>query len=384
MNIGVVIECFNPRRGGAEQWTWQFVQRLLARGHQVHVVSQQFAEEAQELPIVVHTLGRIRGRVRLAEAVEAELGRLSLDVIHDMGVGWRCHLFHSHDGSRFAQWEQKSRRLPTWARPWKRALTRVLPRYREFRRLMARQFANTNSLVLALSQMVARDYEHYHHVPRERIRLVYNGVDIERFSPDHRAAHRQQTRARLGVGDDEVLFLFVGHDFARKGLATAIRALGHLRADRRPVRMAVVGGKPLSPYVRLAARCGVRSEVAFAGSVADPIPFYAAADAYVLPTFYDPCSLGVLEAAASGLPCITTPFNGAGELLTDGCDGYLLADPADDYGLAVPMQWLLDPVLRHRMGEAARQLALQHTLERNCDQIEAIYREICSHGIAGP
>lgn len=377
MNIGVVIEHFNPRRGGAEQWTWQFVQQLLARGHQVHVISQQFAEEAGQLPIVPHALGRIRGRICLAQAVESELGKLSLDVVHDMGVGWRCDLFHSHDGSRFAQWEQKLRRLPAWARPGKRALTHLLPRYREFRRLMARQFANTDSLVLALSQMVARDYEHYHHVPRQRIRLVYNGVDTQRFSPDHRAENRQHTRARLGVADDEVLFLFVGHDFARKGLATAIRALGHLRADRRPVRLIVVGGKPIGPYKRLAARCGVRSQVMFAGSVADPIPYYAAADAYLLPTFYDPCSLGVLEAAASGLPSVTTPFNGAGELLTDGVDGYLLADPADDYGLAVPMQWLLDPVLRHRMGEAARQLALQHTLERNCDQIEAIYREIC-------
>lgn len=377
MNIGVVIEYFNPRRGGAEQWTWQFVQRLLARGHQVHVVSQQLAEEAGQLPIVPHALGRIRGRVCLAQAVESELGKLSLDVVHDMGVGWRCDLFHSHDGSRFAQWEQKLRLLPAWARPGKRALTHLLPRYREFRRLMARQFDNSHSLVLALSQMVARDYEHYHHVPRQRIRLVYNGVDTQRFSPDHRAENRQHMRARLGVADDEVLFLFVGHDFARKGLATAIRALGHLRADRRPVRLVVVGGKPIGQYKRLAARCGVRSQVMFAGSVADPIPFYAAADAYLLPTFYDPCSLGVLEAAASGLPSVTTPFNGAGELLTDGVDGYLLADPSDDYGLAVPMQWLLDPVLRHRMGEAARQLALQHTLERNCDQIEAIYREIC-------
>ena len=306
--------------------------------HQVHVVSQQFTKKPRSCRSLSTRWGR--GRVRLAEAVEAELGRLSLDVIHDMGVGWRCHLFHSHDGSRLPSGNRSLDGCPPGLGRGSALLTRVLPRYREFRRLMARQFA-TNSLVLALSQMVARDYEHYHHVPRERIRLVYNGVDIERFSPDHRAAHRQQTRARLGVGDDEVLFLFVGHDFARKGLATAIRAMGHLRADRRPVRMAVVGGKPLSPYVRLAARCGVRSEVAFAGSVADPIPFYAAADAYVLPTFYDPCSLGVLEAAASGLPCITTPFNG--ELLTDGCDGYLLADPADDYGLAVPMQWLRTP-----------------------------------------
>ena len=376
MKIGVVIEHFDPRRGGAEHWTWQFVERLLARRHEVHVVSQQFSAEAGRLPIVAHALERIRGRLRLARTVEAELGRIPLDVVHDMGVGWRCDLFHSHDGSRFAQWERKLLLLPRWARPWKRALIGLLPRYAEFRRLMARQFAESCSLVLALSRMVASDFQHYHGVRPERIRLVYNGVDVRRFSPEHRGKHRRECRGRLGVADGEVLFLFVGHNFRLKGLATAIRAVGRLHAAHQPVRLAVVGGGLIAGHAQLAARCGVLSAVTFVGGVDDPVPYYAAADAFVLPTFYDSCGLGVLEAAASGLPSITTQANGAGELLTDGVDGYVLADPADDQGLADRMQTLLDAPLRDRMGQAARLLALRHTLDQNCDQIEAIYREI--------
>jgi len=376
MQIGVVIEHFDPRRGGAEQWTWQLVQRLLARGHEVHVVSQDFAAETASLGIVAHALGRVHGRLRLARAAESALQRLRVDVIHDMALGWYCDLLHSHDGSRRAQWEHKLLMLPPWMRPWKRALIGALPRYREFRRLMDRQFAPPQRLVLALSQMVAQDYERYHRVAAERIRLVYNGVDVERFSPAWRPQHRAPTRGRLGVADGEALFLFVGHDFLRKGLASALRAVGRLRSAGHPVRLAVVGGKRPQRHERLAARLGVASAVTFLGAVDDPVPYYAAADAFVLPTFYDPCSLGVLEAAASGLPSITTRYNGAGELMTDGVEGYVLADPADDQALAGRMQELLEPALRDRMGQAARQLALGHTLERNCDQIEEIYREI--------
>ena len=73
------------------------------------------------------------------------------------------------------------------------------------------------------------------------------------------------------------------------------------------------------------------------------MPYYAAADALVLPTYYDPCSLSVLEAAASGIPSATTRFNGAGELLTEGVDGFVLDDPADDRQLAQRLQELLEP-----------------------------------------
>ena len=121
------------------------------------------------------------------------------------------------------------------------------------------------------------------------------------------------------------------------------------------------------------------------------MPFYAAADAFVLPTFYDPCSLSVAEAAASGLPSVTTRFNGAAELLTDGIDGYVVADPADDAVLAERLRKLMDADTRRHMGEAARELALTRSLDRNCDELVAIYHEILAetrpaiapHGFVG-
>lgn len=378
MRIGLVIEHFHPLRGGAEQWTWQFAGRLAARGHEVHVLAQDFSPDTEDTTLVRHELGKLHGRLATGAAAEKVLARLGLDVVHDMGTGCRCDLSESHDGSRFAQWEQKLLTLPRAVRPVKRLLLATMPRYARFRRLMELQLADRGQLVLALSEMIARDYERYHQVPRERIRLVHNGVDTQRFSPAHRAVHRRAVRERLGVGPEEVLFLFVGHDFRRKGLLPALRAMGRLARAGRPARLAVVGGRTpkIQRHEAYCRRRGLAETVRFVGRIDDSVPYYAAADVYVLPTFYDPCSLGVLEAIASGLPSITTQFNGAGELLTDGTDGYVLPDPADDAALAARMEELLDADLRSRMGDAARRLALAHTLERNCDRIEAIYREI--------
>jgi UDP-glucose:(heptosyl)LPS alpha-1,3-glucosyltransferase len=389
MKIGLVIEHVDPHRGGAEQWTCQMASRLLARGHEVHIVTKQgtvpiFApakmglspSDISDTSPILHHLAGVHSRLAFAATAETVLKRLSLDVIHDMGGGWHCDVLQSHDGSRLAQWQQKIALLPRWARPVKRAMIALLPRYHAFRKLMARQYTDPQRIIVALSQMCADDYRRFHNVPPERIRLVYNGVDTERFSPACREKHRVKVRQQLGSRADDLLLLFVGRDFRRKGLATAIRAVGRLVAAGKPVRLAVLGGTRPGAHARLADACRATDAVAFAGGVADSVPYYAAADALVLPTFYDPCSLSVLEAAASGIPSATTRFNGAGELLTEGVDGFVLDDPADDRHLAGRLQELLDPARRRRMGEAARQLALQHTLDRNCDEMLDVYRDV--------
>ena len=155
-----------------------------------------------------------------------------------------------------------------------------------------------------------------------------------------------------------------------------LRATALLRASGKAVAVAVVGGKRTAAYDRAAKRLGVADAVRFVGPVDDPTPYYAAADVYVQPTFYDPCSLVALEALACGLPVVTTRFNGAGELMTPGVHGEILADPADPVPLAAAMRAWLDPARRAAAGASARELMLGRTLDRNVDEIVAVYEEI--------
>jgi UDP-glucose:(heptosyl)LPS alpha-1,3-glucosyltransferase len=189
---------------------------------------------------------------------------------------------------------------------------------------------------------------------------------------------RAASRERFALDDDETVFLFVGHDFVRKGLATAIRALGRLAGENLPVRLLVVGkGHGLRRCARLARRWGLGDRVQFVGALDDPLPAYAAADALLLPSRHEPFGLVALEAAACGLPVLLSRMVGASELLTDGREGYVLAEPDDDAAWAARMHALLDYRQAARMSAAARRLALQQPWERSCEEVLAVYHEVC-------
>jgi UDP-glucose:(heptosyl)LPS alpha-1,3-glucosyltransferase len=375
MRVALVIARLDPRAGGVEQWTVQFAAALAAAGHDVHVVAERFADQTDALPIVRHLTEPARTRWGFALAAEKALRRIDVDVIHDTGAGWHCHVFQPHGGSRQASFEQNLQLTPEWQRPLKRAVARWLPRYREFDRLARRQYARDGRLVLALSQMVAADVQRHYAVPASQVRVVYNGVDTRRFTPQRCAEARAQARQSIGAADDDLVLATVAHNFRLKGVATAIRAVPLLRAEGIPARLVVAGGGRAAPYRGLARRLGVAEFVSFCGPMADPLSCYAAADVYVQPTFYDPCSLVVLEALACGIPVVTTRFNGAGELLTAGVQGHVLSDPADAEGLAWRVRGWAEPQARRLAGAAARALAERHTLERNCAEIVAVYRE---------
>ncbi len=95
----------------------------------------------------------------------------------------------------------------------------------------------------------------------------------------------------------------------------------------RPIHLLVCGSGEPGPFRRLANRLGLKDTVHFLGFYPEVETCYWSSDFFVQPTYYDPCSLVVLEALACGLPVITTAQNGASELLTDGVDGYVLTAP---------------------------------------------------------
>ena len=374
MRIGLVIEEFDPLRGGVEQWTWQAAEQLTRRGHEVHVIARRFSDQAATIPIVAHPLGQVGERVAFAEAASQKLRTLSLDVVHDTGCGYDCDVFQPHGGSRVAAAAQNLLLIAPWMRAAKQAISRVLPRYRQFGELSARQYIDDGRAVLALSRRVADDLVRLHGVRPERIRLIYNGVDTDRFSPAHRRRFRRPVRAELGIDDDSLMLLLVAHNFRLKGVPMLLDAVARW-PHATPVNLVVVGGKHIGRYVRAAHRRGLADRVRFVGAVDDTVPYYAAADVYVHPTFYDPCSLVVLEALAGGLPVVTSRQNGAGELMVDGREGALLDDPADVAEFWRRIEPLLDARRRAEMARAARQLAVRHTFEQNIDELIAVYQE---------
>lgn len=380
MRIALVIGSYNAQGGGAERWTDRHARRLLADGHEVHLVAKRFLDAPPDgiCRFVQTDRWALRPRLAFAEAAERLLSQDRFDCIHDMGDGWYCDVFMPHHGTRRAGFEQNSRFTPPalrWTRSWAR---RLLPRYREFEALERLQYRQSGVKVfIALSQMVRRHMMEYCRVSESAIRVIYNGVDISRFSPCRDISRRKKLRSDFGF-DAETVFLIVAHNFKLKGLAVAINALARLSVVSTKIGLLVVGGDDPRPYEKQARRLGCESSIRFAGNQADPRICYHAADVYLHPTYYDPCSLVVLEAFACGLPVITTRHNGAGELMTHGLDGCLLDDSDDAVGLADAMSRFLDPVARRRAGVSVRRIAEKRSAEHNTAELVRLYHEVAA------
>jgi len=198
-----------------------------------------------------------------------------------------------------------------------------------------------------------------------------------RFHPRNKS-YREKIRSYYGLSSKDVLLLFVSHNFRMKGLRYLIKALSLVREKKSNVKLVVVGRDRAEPYRRVAKKFGCEENVFFAGGVRDLERYYAGADILVHPTFYDPCSLVVLEALASGLPVITTSRNGAGGIIKDGLEGYVLDDPRDVEALAEAIFSFVDPKRLTKASDAARRLAVRSSQERSYQQMLEAMKSIAA------
>jgi UDP-glucose:(heptosyl)LPS alpha-1,3-glucosyltransferase len=362
MNIGIQIERFDPVAGGAERYTEQLVGGLLARGHGVHV----FARTARSLPAgtVFHAVpagGLMRWQKdhSYARNTDALAGAAGLDVLLSTG---RTVL-------------RGLKLLFNYINP-----KQVLARHDEARQYGRRPLPH----VVAVSHMVAGDMKSTYAVPDDRLHVIYNGVDLERFHPQRLAARRSAARQRLGLADGALVFALVAHNFKLKGVAELIAAVALLNTARTGFQVVIAGKANARRYQGLSRRLGCIDRVLFSGPLETVEDLYAAADVYVHPTWYDPCSLVVLEALASGLPVITTRFNGASEIITEGREGFLLDTPRDVKDLADRMGYFFERSRIQPMGIQARSLAEQFSWDRNVDEMLRVLELAAAQKRLGP
>ncbi|MBW4424516.1 MAG: glycosyltransferase family 4 protein [Nostoc desertorum CM1-VF14] len=206
-------------------------------------------------------------------------------------------------------------------------------------------------VVVAVSEKVAQELVNTG-VPRSRIRVIVNGVDLEEFAPG------ESNRQKLGLPENVTLALFAGDiRTPRKNLDTVLHALVKVP----DLHLVVVGHTQNSPFPELAASLGLSERVHFVGYRRDIPQIMQAVDLFVFPSRYEACSLVLLEALSSGLPVITATATGGGELVTPEC-GIVLPDSDDINALAVALMSLVSsPALVKQMGKAARSVAERHS-----------------------
>lgn len=389
LRLGIVFQRVDPSKGGAETYVADLCRALVARGHQVDLIAESWAEGALPEDVLcrrVETCGWTRlGRMRsFAERAEAFLARRSYDCTVGFINTWGQDVLIPQGGVQEASLESNAKRFaPGWRRSLYLAAKRANPRHALYRAIEARQYDLDEGarVVIAVSEMVRGHLARHQGVPRQRARVVPNAIDANRLHLDDPEGARARFRAELGLREDDLVALFVGHNFRLKGLPDLLHAL-HERVRRapcaRPIHLVACGRGKLAPMRRLVGRLGLGETVHLVGFLPDARIAYHASDFFVLPTYYDPCSLVVFEALACGLPVITTACNGAGEVITRGREGFVIAEPSDHPGLIEAMDRLCDDAARRAMSGHAARLGREQSFDRHVERLERVFEEVAA------
>ena len=330
LRIGLLIDRWDPARGGAERALAALADGLAARGHEVLAFAAQGVEDARFRPVrAAWALRRGSREKHLARALVDAARAAECHVLVGVRHLYECDLWWPHGGCH---------------RATLRALGKPLRgRHRVFVEL-EQHMARSAKRIACVSRLVQEELALEHPDAREKAVLVGSAVDLERFHPRERAGRGRALRAELGLSDDDFLIGFSARQPQMKGL---------------PVLREALRGLDATLLVH-----GSRTDL-------DPAVFFAACDLLAHPTRRDTFGLVVAEALASGTPVVTTVRAGAAELVRAPEHGCVLPDPDD----ASALREALRARLHDRPDrELVRQAALGCDREAWLTRMEAVCR----------
>jgi UDP-glucose:(heptosyl)LPS alpha-1,3-glucosyltransferase len=381
MDIAFCYENVLPSRGGCETYIAALARRLVSDGHAIHLYACRWDAGALPPNIHYHPIKLpLVPRFLRPWCFSAACVRALRTAGHHVSIGfdktWGLDILYPQGGLYAASAEHNLLKHP---HPLTRHLVQLLKMFDlthwSYSLLERRQYLGASRpLVIAISNMVQRHFQQHYGIRPEDLRVVRIGTDPRRFDERDRPRCRLEARRQWGLRPEETVALFAGMNYRLKGLEPLLKSVRLLPRQAR-FRLLVAGSPETKKFERLAYRLEVTDRVRFIGYCADMRSAYFAADFFVHPTFYDPCSHVIPEAMACGLPVITTRYNGATELMNAPREGFVIDDPHDHERLASCLKQLLDPARRSACAQAARKTALQWTFEHHYRQMLAVFNE---------
>ena len=312
------------------------------------------------------------------------------DVIH-------CHTWYSHlAGCLSRQLTGAPMILTTHSlephRPWK--AEQLGTAYRASSWVERTAYQNADGVV-AVSESMREDVHSLYGVPRERIRVIHNGVDLQQYRPTPSLA----VLARYGIDPDKPYVLFVGRITRQKGIIHLVHAIPHIQPGTQVVLCAGAPdteeiGREMTGAVEEARR-GTANPIIWVAQMLpkeDIIPLYSQAALFVCPSVYEPFGIINLEAMACGVPVVASAVGGIQEVVVPGETGLLVPleprgptnfEPRDPERFARELaaainEVLADPAARARMGAAARRRVEEHfSWPSIARRTLAFYADVC-------
>ncbi len=357
--------------GGSERDLIQVGRYLAEHGHQVHVHCARFRSPpeawftAHRLPD--SRLGRMRRYRRLLAGAD-RVAEAGYDVVVGFGRTLGQDLYRCEGGTHLDYLQVVARLSGKPMQP---------TRYDRLILDVERRLFTTEApfRVVSLSTLVRDEIHRVYGFPKERIDVVTNGVDLERFHPRNRARDRAPIRAELGIGAEAPVVLFVGIGWDRKGLAPILEAVA-----ARPSWHLVVAGRDREErrFTGLAAMLALGSRAHFVGARTDIERHYAAADVLALASYQEAFGNVVLEALAAGIPVAATRSVGAVDLLTGSLAAGIIEGDATGESVGAALDALLVGTPEAERTAASRAAAEPHGVDAMGQRMEQVIRAVAA------
>jgi glycosyltransferase involved in cell wall biosynthesis len=237
-------------------------------------------------------------------------------------------------------------------------------------------FLKKADVFLAVAESHKRYLSEVEHLPAERIEVIHNGVDIERYRPA-RAGDREALRAAFGIPVEDTVATAVASLKPIKRIDLLLRAAARTLAAVPSLRVVVAGdGRDRAGLEALAAELGMSDRVRFMGVRDDVESVLRMSDMLVLSSRTEAFPNVVLEAMASGLPVVSTDVGSVREMIDESCG--LIVRPEDEDALAEAIgQLAADPEMRRRLGRRGREVVEERfTLEAMCTKRERLFERL--------
>ncbi|HET8563692.1 MAG TPA: glycosyltransferase family 4 protein [Candidatus Binatia bacterium] len=366
MRIALAHKQLN-RSGGTERDLYRTAEGLRDLGHEIHLFCGEYGVKpppgtiAHRVPLA--PFGRTARLWSFAALAPRIIRRYKCDVIVSFGRMIYQDVLRSGGGSHKLFLEKMGHENGVWRRLWQRASIY----HQSLLAMEKRQFqAGHYKTILAVSDNVKRELISTYSVPQDKIAVIYNGVDQQRFHPSLRQKFRDSVRRQWGIPLDAAVVLFVGSGFRRKGLDRLFKVWSSPRL--KGAYLLVVGDDAQRRRYRVWAEADGR--VVFAGRQEDVERYYGAADLVALPAVQEAFGNVVLEALACGLPVLVSKAVGASEVLRGALADGILGRPEDSAELEAKLLSMLDQSRRPSCSEEARKLAEEYSWKNHFRKLE--------------
>ena len=367
MKVLFVKKRYHPY-GGAELYL-KSLATLLAKEGEVHLLTTNWQEDSL---FKVHTV-RLPSYFPYSDflfalRVKKFVKNFSDFVIFSFDRTFSQDIYRASEGCHLRWLEQRKKFLDPF---WKALSLSYNPKH-QMLKYLEKRCLEVSKIIITNSRMVKEDFDRFYGEKiSQKCRVIYNGVNLEIFKPPSSEEEKKKLRNELNLKKDEIMLLFVGSGYLRKGLIFVLKALALLPKE---FFLVVVGKEKRSSWFqRLTAKLGIKDRVFFKGGRKDVLSFYQTADIFVLPTVYDPFSNACLEALACGLPVITTSANGAGELIKNGENGFVVDLPVDPEELACNIEQASKKLPKMRV--SALNTAKEFSIEKAIFKLKEVIKE---------